>query len=106
MDTVSKYCASFAESILIEHLAALEAYVNFAKCYSAKDVDGCKAFNSQMKYRGECVAELRKIFMKCTVFRHNHPFPAWLSQHAPKKPLSRIAVRQPRLAARALARCP
>ena len=61
-DTDAKYCASFAESILIERLAALEAYVNFAKCYSAKDVDGCKAFNSQMKYRGERAAKLRQDF--------------------------------------------
>ena len=64
-DTDSKYCASFAESILIERLAALETYVNFAKCYSAKDVDACKTFNSQMKYRGERASKnVSKIFSK------------------------------------------
>ena len=61
-DSYAKYCASFTESILIERLATLDAYINFAKSYSAKDADGCKAFNSQIKYRGERAAKLRQDF--------------------------------------------
>lgn len=61
-DSDAKYCASFTEAILIERLATLDAYINFAKCYSAKDADGCKNFNSQIKYRGERAAKLRQDF--------------------------------------------
>ena len=61
-DSYAKYCASFAEAILIERVATLDAYINFAKCYSAKDSDGCRAFNSQIEYRGNRAAKLRKDF--------------------------------------------
>lgn len=61
-DSYAKYCASFTEAIIIERVATLDAFINFAKCYSAKDADGCHAFNSQLVYRGNRAAKLRQDF--------------------------------------------
>ncbi len=63
-DSDAKYCSSFTEAILVERVAILEAYINFAKCYSAKDAVGCKNYNSQVKYRGERAAKLRQEFFE------------------------------------------
>ena len=60
----AKYCAWFAETIIAERLATLEAYIKFAECYSAGDSKGCKNYNSQIKYRSDRANELYKSFAK------------------------------------------
>ena len=60
----SKYCATFAESIVNERLATLEAYIKFAECYSKGDAKGCKNYNSQIKYRSDRAAELYQFFVE------------------------------------------
>ena len=61
-DTDAKHCAWFAESILAERLASLEAYIKFAECYSAGDRKGCENYNTQIKYRTELAYKLRQDF--------------------------------------------
>ena len=61
-DNDAKYCAWFAESILTERLATLEAYIKFAECYSAGDRKGCENYNTQIKFRSDKAFKLRKEF--------------------------------------------
>ena len=58
-----KYCALFAESIITERLATLEAYIKYAECYSAGDNKGCNDYRSEIIYRSDRAAELYRAFL-------------------------------------------
>ena len=59
----AKFCAWFAESVITERIATLQAYIKFAECKSKGDNKGCKNYNSEIKYRGDRAAELYNSFI-------------------------------------------